>query len=93
MKKCIGEIKYILTSREKRQTVGLFFLMLLGGLLELAGVAGVLPVGGAMASDANENRNNLLMLCVILIGIYVFKNVFEPIVSKELFHFIWLFFL
>ncbi len=75
MKKCIGEIKYILTSREKRQTAGLFFLMLLGGLLELAGVAGVLPVVGAMASETNEN-NNLLMLCVILIGIYVFKNVF-----------------
>ena len=76
MKKCIGEIKYILTSREKRQTAGLFFLMLLGGLLELAGVAGVLPVVGAMASETNENNNNLLMLCVLLIGIYIFKNVF-----------------
>lgn len=87
MRQCIEKIKFILNEQEKKKTVFLFFLMVVGGFLELVGVAGVFPVISAIASSNNYGMDYVAVLCIGLICIYIAKNLFLTYMFRCIYRF------
>ena len=87
MKQCIREIKFILNEEEKRKSFFLFFLMLIGGGLELIGVAGIFPVISAITSTGTADFGRVRNLCLLLIVVYIAKNIFLSYMYRCIFKF------
>lgn len=85
IKEIIQKLNYIMTKKQKRQSVGIFFMLLMGALLEVLGISIVLPfVYAIMDMDALmqnkyimylkhyiplESKNTVLWLIIILIAL------------------------
>ena len=57
-----GSLKRTLTSTEKRKSIGLFFLILANSVVELLGLATIIPVIGAVLDPAGENNKLIYSL-------------------------------
>lgn len=88
MKEMLQKLLYIMSAKEKRQIGGLLFMMLVGGFLELAGVSVVLPLINQIIGADNASIKPILMLSVLLILVYVVKNVFLAWMYRSIFSFV-----
>lgn len=89
----IGQLNYILDSRQKRNSIWVFVCMILTAALELLGVSAIYPFLQMMLEPQGakekwyigwiyylnpdiSDKNALVLLGIIIIFIYLFKNVF-----------------
>ncbi|MDA9863796.1 ABC transporter ATP-binding protein/permease [Flavobacteriales bacterium] len=57
-----GSLRRTLTSAEKKKSIGLFFLILVNSVVELLGLATIIPVIGAVLDPAGENSELIFSL-------------------------------
>lgn len=89
MNDIINKFKFILTSYEKKYLKLLYFMMLIGGILELIGVAGVMPLVSAIMNNDVQDVNHIVLMAVSLIGVYILKNIYLTFMYSALFRFIY----
>lgn len=89
MKDILTKLKFILSDREKRLLKWLYFMMIIGGLLELIGVAGVMPLVTAIMADESYDRNYIVFLSLLIIGVYIVKNIYLTFMYKTIFKFVY----
>lgn len=88
MKYTFRKMKYILGKNEKRKVIILFFLMLIGGLLEMAGVSLVLPIISYISKNDVQGLDQVIFLAVLLIVVYIVKNLFLIFMYDVIFRFV-----
>ncbi len=81
MKKTLNEVKnllqqfsYILTKRQKRYSIGLFVLLLIGAMFETLGISVVIPLMQAMLQPGELMNHNLVQPVLGLLNIYNSKS-------------------
>lgn len=101
----LKKINFILNRKQKVNLIILFFVILFGTLMELAGVSIILPFVQAIVSpDALMQNQYVVKLCEILkiekinqlliglsfvlIGIYIFKNIYLCLMNNLIYRFI-----
>ena len=89
MKETINKLKFILSKKEKLTIWWLFLLMLIGGILELIGVAGVMPLVSAIVAGDIARQDTIVFMAAMLIGIYILKNIFLVFMYKRIFAFVY----
>ena len=102
MKEVIREYQAILSKKEKRNIVGLMFMMIVGSVLELLGITLIMPLMNMLMQQEESGLASFLAdhgiftavspviavsLAVILV--YVIKNVYLYLMYKTIFHFIY----
>ena len=104
MRNMIKHLNAVISPREKKHIVGLIFMMFIGGILELIGVSAVFPlISVVMDSNAslsillssilgldveNERYKVIIILAVLLMVIYVLKNLYLTLMYGRIFSFI-----
>lgn len=88
MKYNLKKIQYILGKGEKRKIIILFFLMLIGGILEMAGVSLVLPIITYISKDGVQEFDQIVFYAVLLILVYFAKNLFLIFMYDAIFRFV-----
>jgi len=89
MRKTIKQLNYILTSREKGKLILLFFLMLIGGILEMLGVSLVFPMIGMITGDQAQNTDKIAYMAILLIVVYAIKNIFLIVMYNAIFRYVY----
>ncbi len=89
MKSLLKKTAYILDSREKGKLILLFFLMIIGAALEMAGVSLVFPMISMITGEGVRDAVRVAELAVLLIIIYIVKNLFLSIMYAAIFHFVY----
>ena len=89
MKDMLSKIKYILTEKEKRSLWGLFAMMLVGGCLELVGVAGVFPLITYIVDGEKDNLSSVIYMAIFIIAVYICKNLFLALMYRTIFGFVY----
>ena len=89
MKGLFGKISYILNGGEKGKLVLLFFLMLIGAALEMAGVSLVFPMISMITGEGARDAVKVAELAVLLIIIYIVKNLFLGVMYSAIFRFVY----
>lgn len=102
----LKKINFILNRKQKINLIILFFVILLGTLMELAGVSIILPfVQAIVEPDALMQKSYVIKICellnikemnqlliglsFVLIGIYVFKNIYLCLMNNLIYRFIY----
>lgn len=67
--KVVKQLNAILDKEQKRKIVGLMVMILIGGLLETAGVSLVLPLFSAVVDEQNFSQNKYVLLAKGILGI------------------------
>lgn len=88
MKQAINRILTILDKREKKQIVYLVLLMVIGGFLELLGVAGILPLISSITTGEVSDIRSIVIYAVALMGIYIIKNLFLIYMYNSIYRFV-----
>ncbi len=89
MRKIINQLSYILSAKEKGKIVFLFFLMLIGGLLEMAGVSLVLPMISIITKDQDQAMGQITFFAIAFIVLYIGKNLFLIFMYDSIFRFVY----
>ena len=101
MRSIAGQLNAVLSSREKKQIAGLIIMMFFGGIMELLGVSLVFPLI-SVAMDVNSSilkrltaagvdmsrYELIIVLAVLLMVIYVLKNLYLTFMYHRIFSFI-----
>ena len=88
IKDIIKKLNYILIKEEKVKVSFLFIMMIIGGTLEMAGVSLVLPLVGMITGDNGQGSENISIYALILICVYVVKNLFLMWMYASIFRFV-----
>ena len=88
MKQTINRIMLILDKKEKNKIVYLVLLMVVGGFLELLGVAGILPLISAITTGQVSDITSIVYLAIALMVIYVIKNLFLIYMYNSIYKFV-----
>lgn len=88
MKQTISKISKILDKKEKSKIVYLVVLMVIGGFLELLGVAGILPLISAITTGQVSDIISIVYLAAILMVIYIIKNMFLIFMYNSIYKFV-----
>ena len=88
MKDTFKKLKFILSSSEKGKIGFLFFLMLIGGVTEMTSVSLVFPMISLVMGDDGQDLNKVMSLAIILIIVYVVKNLFIIMMYDAIFRFV-----
>lgn len=88
MKQTIDRIMLILDKKEKNKIVYLVLLMVVGGFLELLGVAGILPLISAITTGQVSDITSIVYLAIALMVIYVIKNLFLIYMYNSIYKFV-----
>lgn len=89
MRDTLSKLKYIMSDKERQGIAGLIVMMFIGGVLELIGVAGVFPVISNIVKESDKSNSYMITLCVILIGIYVVKNLYLAFMYRTIFAYVY----
>ena len=105
MRSLFKKLNTVLPSAEKKRIVALIVAMVIGGLMELAGVSAVFPLISIMTSEDGKlpsvllrflpesiaaNRTELVVvLALALIVIYILKNLYIVKMYDAIFSFTW----
>ena len=89
MRQTIAKLKCILPSEDQHKIIGLVFLMFIGGILELIGVAGVFPIISAITMERVANLKVIVTMCAILVAVYFIKNIYLMFMYKTIFAFVY----
>ena len=89
MKKLGNKLFYILEERDKYRLILLFIMMVIGGLMEMVGVSLVLPLIDLIINNPNPDIERVVYLAVLLIIVYIFKNVFLLLMYRAIFRFVY----
>lgn len=85
----IKKISSLLSKREKSKIAYLTILMVIGGFLELLGVAGIFPLISAITEGRVSDINNITMLSLGLLCVYVIKNLFLMYMYSQVYKFVY----
>lgn len=85
----IKKISSLLSKREKSKIAYLTILMVIGGFLELLGVAGIFPLISAITEGKVSDINNITMLSLGLLCVYVIKNLFLMYMYSQVYKFVY----
>lgn len=85
----IKKISSLLSKREKSKIAYLTILMAIGGFLELLGVAGIFPLISAITEGRVSDINNITMLSLGLLCVYVIKNLFLMYMYSQVYKFVY----
>lgn len=85
----IKKISSLLSKREKSKIAYLTILMVIGGFLELLGVAGIFPLISAITEGKVSDINNITMLSLGLLCVYVIKNLFLMYMYSQVYRFVY----
>lgn len=88
MKETINRIFTILSKKEKNKIIYLIILMVVGGFLELLGVAGIFPLISAITSGKVRDISSIVYLAAALLIIYVVKNLFLVFMYNSIYKFV-----
>ena len=88
MKETINRIFTILSKKEKNKIIYLIILMVVGGFLELLGVAGIFPLISAITSGKVRDISSIVYLAAALLIIYVVKNLFLVFMYSSIYKFV-----
>ena len=88
MKETFRKLKYILSNEEKGKMVILFFLMLIGGILEMAGVSLVLPMISFIMGKDTQVSNQVVFFAGLLIVVFIIKNLFLIFMYDAIFRYV-----
>ncbi|MBR3524297.1 MAG: ABC transporter ATP-binding protein [Lachnospiraceae bacterium] len=83
------KISYILDGGEKGKLILLFFLMLIGAALEMAGVSLVFPMISLITGEGSRDAVRVAELAALLIIIYLVKNLFLTGMYAAIFRFVY----
>lgn len=89
MKNTVNKILFILTKKEKRCIAGLLVLMILGGFLEMVGVAGIFPLMNLITSGETVYAKNVMEMAIVLMLIYLGKNCFLFMMYQAIYQFVY----
>ena len=89
MNNTIKKLKCILSKKEQRSVYGLVVLMIIGGVLELIGVAGIFPIISYTTNGEDKSAAFIITLCVALIFVYIVKNLFLAFMYRAIFAFVY----
>ncbi len=89
MKALLKKISYILNGGEKGKLILLFFLMLIGAALEMAGVSLVFPMISLITGEGSRDAVRVAELAALLIIIYFVKNLFLTGMYAAIFRFVY----
>ncbi len=89
MKALLKKISYILNGGEKGKLILLFFLMLIGAALEMAGVSLVFPMISLITGEGSRDAVRVAELAALLIIIYLVKNLFLTGMYAAIFRFVY----
>lgn len=85
----IKKISSLLSKREKSKIAYLTILMVIGGFLELLGVAGIFPLISAITEGRVSDINNITMFSLGLLCVYVIKNLFLMYMYSQVYKFVY----
>lgn len=85
----IKKISSLLSKREKSKIAYLTILMVIGGFLELLGVAGIFPLISAITEGKVSDINIITMLSLGLLCVYVIKNLFLMYMYSQVYKFVY----
>ena len=85
----IKKISSLLSKREKSKIAYLTILMVIGGFLELLGVAGIFPLISAITEGRVSDIKNITMLSLGLLCVYVIKNLFLMYMYSQVYKFVY----
>lgn len=87
MRSSLKKFGYILTKKEKLNIVKLYFLMIIGGVLELIGVSFFFPLIQMIMKTGTTDLKSIIKLALVIIGIYFLKNLFLIYMYRSIFNF------
>ncbi len=85
----IKKISSLLSKREKSKIAYLVILMVIGGFLELLGVAGIFPLISAITEGRVSDISNIIMLSLGLLCVYAVKNLFLMYMYSQVYKFVY----
>lgn len=84
----IKKVLSLLTKKERSKIAYLVILMVIGGFLELLGVAGIFPLISAITEKKVSDIRYIIILSVALLAIYVIKNTFLMFMYSRVYKFV-----
>lgn len=78
----IKRIYNLLSDRQRKQSIGIIFTVLLRSLMDYAGIAALVPIIFLLTNKLGNDKNTTLMLCAGIIAFVTVKNVIVLILAR-----------